>query len=683
MANLENKGLLSNSNNLVGAQITYRGPKGDKGDKGDKGNTGEPGYTPIKGIDYYTLEEKQTLIDEVTNNVNTNIQPFIDEQTKKINDAVSNINDLTESYNTNAINKTNEFNSNSDTKLAQYNNNANEKITEYNNNALSKSEEYNTNASNKVNEYNQNAESLINRLIETELENARLREDLNGLPTRQASGESIDLSDSAEMRCDLKISGNSVQNGEPTPDTSVEVECCGDNINLFDKNDITNNTSIDVRNGNTYTDNNSFSTNFIKINGITELCCNGLSDTSKLWGAIYDENKSYIKGINTTNGIFNETNLSGATYIRLGLLKTYLDTMKLEKGSIPTQYSPYGQGCINEVICNKNLANIEKFNITTGTGTTYPKTIQGLKENTEYTISFYKSRIAGATISNTAIHGCRRIHFYRNEEKLSEYIYNSPVSDFSSGNKKFEIRITTPAKCNKVICYFDNANGDNNINTTVYDIQLEEGTTATAFEEHKSQTYSIPTQQPFRAIGDTRDTFIKKNNKWYERHYINRLILNGTESWEMIGTNTTGKYRFQTKVSPNEIVNNQDGDTYMQGFCNRLIMGTPNTTYLCQTGITTLSGYLIIYNEKATDTIDNFKAWLSSNNLTVDYLLKTPIDIECTEEQSTILFDIEQNAKTYDKVTHMYSTDKISSYKEVTYKKDIETLFANTLVEGV
>lgn len=49
-----------------------QGAKGDKGDKGeagaqgDKGDKGEPGYTPVKGTDYFTekdLAEIQTMID--------------------------------------------------------------------------------------------------------------------------------------------------------------------------------------------------------------------------------------------------------------------------------------------------------------------------------------------------------------------------------------------------------------------------------------------------------------------------------------------------------------------------------------------------------------------------------------------------------------------------------------------
>ena len=43
------------------------GPKGDKGDpgpqgpKGDTGATGAPGYTPVKGTDYFTEVDKQEI----------------------------------------------------------------------------------------------------------------------------------------------------------------------------------------------------------------------------------------------------------------------------------------------------------------------------------------------------------------------------------------------------------------------------------------------------------------------------------------------------------------------------------------------------------------------------------------------------------------------------------------------
>ena len=41
------------------------GPKGDKGDTGEQGIQGiqgEDGYTPVKGVDYYTEADKQEII---------------------------------------------------------------------------------------------------------------------------------------------------------------------------------------------------------------------------------------------------------------------------------------------------------------------------------------------------------------------------------------------------------------------------------------------------------------------------------------------------------------------------------------------------------------------------------------------------------------------------------------------
>lgn len=46
----------------------FNGPKGDRGEKGDPGEpgpTGEKGYTPVRGIDYYTEVDKDELLDEL------------------------------------------------------------------------------------------------------------------------------------------------------------------------------------------------------------------------------------------------------------------------------------------------------------------------------------------------------------------------------------------------------------------------------------------------------------------------------------------------------------------------------------------------------------------------------------------------------------------------------------------
>ena len=66
--------------------VLLKGEKGDKGDKGDRGDPGpqgpqgvrgmqglqgergvrgEPGYTPVRGVDYFTPDDVQLIVNEV------------------------------------------------------------------------------------------------------------------------------------------------------------------------------------------------------------------------------------------------------------------------------------------------------------------------------------------------------------------------------------------------------------------------------------------------------------------------------------------------------------------------------------------------------------------------------------------------------------------------------------------
>ena len=151
--------------------------------------------------------------------------------------------------------------------------------------------------------------------------------------------------------------------------------------------------------------------------------------------------------------------------------------------------------------------------------------------------------------------------------------------------------------------------------------KLEKGRTATEYygvsyinvniennDKTEIQDYLISVQQPMRSIGDIRDTFIKKNGKRYERHWINRI-----ESY--------------------------NGETI-------------TTAYISNTGVL-------------------------SNGAIVDYVLNEPLDLECTEEQNKVLNEIEYNSKTYQGITHIYSSDEISPYLEIRYVKDISKVLNN------
>lgn len=234
-------------------------------------------------------------------------------------------------------------------------------------------------------------------------------------------------------------------------------------------------------------------------------------------------------------------------------------------------------GSINEVICNKNL--FDKETVTNGRFVDY-STGNFITREGYCTSDYIKINSNYITISGTN----EQLAFYDKDKNYISGLATSKITDIPTNAKYMIITLQT---------------------RQIDSVQIEEGSTATSYEEHQSQSYIIPTQQPMRAIGDTRDTFIKKNNKWYEHHPIVRI-----ESY--------------------------NGETI-------------TSEYISNTGEL-------------------------STGATVDYISDTPVDIECTEEQSTILFDIERNAKTYKGVTHIYSNDAVSPNCYVEAVKDLTTL---------
>ena len=73
------------------------------------------------------------------------------------------------------------------------------------------------------------------------------------------------------------------------------------------------------------------------------------------------------------------------------------------------------------------------------------------------------------------------------------------------------------------------------------ELQIEENTNATEYEEHKEEKVILPVQQPLRRIGNVADTFIKKEGKMYERHNIERIKEYNNEIITTEYISTTGE----------------------------------------------------------------------------------------------------------------------------------------------
>ena len=57
--------LLLSDGSETSAVQTIKGDKGDKGNPGDKGDPGVDGYTPVKGTDYWTTDDKAEIVNDV------------------------------------------------------------------------------------------------------------------------------------------------------------------------------------------------------------------------------------------------------------------------------------------------------------------------------------------------------------------------------------------------------------------------------------------------------------------------------------------------------------------------------------------------------------------------------------------------------------------------------------------
>lgn len=103
-------------------------------------------FTPKKGVDYFTEEEKNELMESVSSGAVGDFRKVVDSATTELSD--------------NHNLKLAKYNANASEKLTTYDVNAEQHTTDYNRNAEVKLEAYNQNHTEKVAEYNQNAAAL-------------------------------------------------------------------------------------------------------------------------------------------------------------------------------------------------------------------------------------------------------------------------------------------------------------------------------------------------------------------------------------------------------------------------------------------------------------------------------------------------------------------------------------------
>ena len=353
-------------------------------------------------------------------------------------------------------------------------------------------------------------------------------------------------------------------------------------------------------------------------------------------------------------------------------------------------------GNINFEICNKNTFNIKRFqdnmSLLTKSYATVSKIDNGFSitstgRDCYFTVEGIKKPLLMKIVANVTNKLTYKAEGSTSVEKYIHY-YSKDFKLISGNNwlgSENEVSFVPPS--NAEYCFIRFGLG-NKIGVTVKITDIMLSTDEEEYIQNQSQTYTIPVQQPFRKIDEYEDTFIKKNGKWYERHYIDRYIFTGQENWtrpvDPSWTNRLYMFGINIKDAINvNVIQNAPNikSNYYEGM---------NSIYHLIFGPDTRNDKIAYYNaiqniwilDRDYENPTEYKKYLkelyeAGKPIYIDYIRKEPKDIECNEQQNAILAEIEDNAKTYQGITHIYSTDEIQPNMSVTYIQETNEKIKN------
>lgn len=662
--NVSETGNLSwtNDKNLENPEtVNIRGPQGlqgiqgTQGLQGDKGEKGDDGYTPVKGTDYFTEADKQEFIEAVTEDASSNFVQIVNSKTTEFN---NNATSKTDSFNSNATSKETSYNDNATAKLNEYNENHTIKMTAYNENSAEKLAEFNENAAEKLEEYDEHIEDLDNIVSKNTV-----------------NGESIYIDDALAYKIfGTKIDGNAEQvtttgknyfNAYAIKNTSIVIEDDGQSIKMpvvTSGNGVqsTNSTLAELcphlnvgdqvilrfnRNlGNT-------KNNFIYLNSpIAETWNVGTSKT------ITEEMLECIVqlyGNRYTDGETSQCIITDFTIMKTSETNTDFEQFTNNEPSPNPDYPQLISVVSDEVKMvqtGKNLFNNVNYGHlgfwvqSAGQNTT-------MAESESYLSAYCKVRpgetytISREVISNRfAIAAC---------DEVPNVNTTALVLAVDSDAKS--LTVTVPDGYSFLVMYLQN-------DGTYEDVllQIEEGTVATDYEEYKSNEYDIDLQdnELVKLTDDIKDTVdIDKSGNVSLNKRIGKVILNGTESWFL---SNVGSYQVfgltKSDVAKNILIS--DRFTYYKQVNN----------IKDREGISNDNTKQRIYISNGTSsTVEDFKAWLSENNVTVYYELAEP---------TTSSLGQLTNFKTFASVNHFFLEANLATNFEIRYAQDLQKVIS-------
>ena len=372
---------------------------------------------------------------------------------------------------------------------------------------------------------------------------------------------------------------------------------------------------------------------------------NASTSGSGLIVRIYYDDNSY------TGATFSNSDTSKTT-------KTLVSTLNKKIKEIRFAYSSGGTNIwhISEVMVNSGDTALpyEPYQ-----SQTYPINLPPLGKNKFDVVQFEKMLVTGKILNDSGVE----------------------ITDSTSTYSKY----TIPVKANTTYyikgwfqrVYYYNANGEfvsrgsatNNLRQEAYtptsDGYIGFQIANSIWEENKGQeqveigdsatTYEAYNGMELCKIGDYQDYFYKASGKWYKHSEIGKYILNGTENWQLSGSQpSTGRLKVYYTINSSITKVISDIQTkYNLVLCN-LLTSIENASYGGGTrqGLSlTTAGFNVCLEAGAT--LQGWKDLLSSSNMITCYPIETPTNTEITD--NTLIGQLEaiKSAYSYDSQTNI------------------------------
>ena len=465
---------------------------------------------------------------------------------------------------------------------------------------------------------------------------------------KNVEGTSIEINDAINKELDeIKLYGDTQQNGTPTPDNPVDIQCvegiqkvnvCGKN--LFNKNAITSGYRLAL-NGTIVSDASYYVSEFIIVSENTEYIKNTLADAYHRF-CFYNSNYEFISYSNNSS----ITTPNNCQYVRICGLLTELNNTQLEKGNQATTYEEYTGNTYEINLEGKNLLNATQESYTLPANTnTYQRiydTKPYLEAGTKYYISY---NIDNDSTSNTR--STPRLYLNREYVQSTMTNYNT-----TKGRKVWEFTPTVSG--NYEVQYW--------LHTSNVDVTVSKFMISTS-----SDITYVPYRTPIKLYNGDYITGTPDNWSIYREN--GRVVLNENNEWgtQSYGGNTYisgwNQHYFDNAStdSSNVIVLS---DYFKTVSWNNRTQNIPNSMYINLSDTT--RPRLEIRNSQWT-SISDLQTWLSTHNTEVVYKLATPTTEAITDEYLISQLNALAQAQLYNGYNNISVSGNLPIYLKIKY----------------